>query len=161
MAREVSSRAELFPEHQTRQRWTPRLRMSVLGIVMIALVIGLIVGATVQNSMYYLTVDEFHDRQDKLTGSRVRINGVLVEDSEHWHPEGPRLEFRIQDAQGVHDLPIVFHGARPDNFQRAASAIVEGSLSPEGVFVADTLLLKCPSRYDEAPTEIRVKASAA
>ncbi len=158
MYREVSSREGLLFERNTRSRWTSRVRMSILGIGMILLVIGLIVGATIQTGMYFLTVDEFHARQDSLTGSRVRINGVLAENSEQWYPEGPRLEFRIRDAGGQHELPIVFHGPRPDNFQRAASAIVEGSLSTEGVFVAESLLLKCPSRYEEAPEEIFVKA---
>lgn len=160
MLREVSSREGLFLEGKGWRRWTTRMRMSILGIVMIALVIGLIVGATIQTGMFFLTVDEFHARQHNLAGSQVRINGMLVEGSENWYPEGPRLEFRIRDAEGVHDLPIVFHGPRPDNFQRAVSTIVEGSLSPEGVFVAESLLLKCPSRYEEAPEEIFIKADS-
>ena len=55
-------------------------------------------------------------------------------------------------------MPIVFYGPRPDNFQRAASAIIEGELLPDGSFQAETLLLKCPSRYEEEPEEIYVEA---
>ncbi len=158
MSQQVSSRARFLVARRTGSGWITRARMSLLGLGVIVLVIGLVVGATLQTGMYYLTVDEFHARQDSLYGSRVRVNGVLVENSENWQPAGPRLEFRIRDAEGGHEMPIVFHGPRPDNFQRAASAIVEGSLTADGVFVADSVLLKCPSRYDEAPTEIHMQA---
>jgi len=32
---------------------------------------------------------------------------------------------------------------------------VEGRLRADGVLEADTLLLKCPSRYEEAPQEVK------
>jgi len=68
------------------------------------------------------------------------------------------LKFSIMD-EGGDQLPIVFYGPRPDNFQRAASAIVEGELLPNGTFEAETLLLKCPSRYEEEPEEIFVEST--
>jgi cytochrome c-type biogenesis protein CcmE len=34
-----------------------------------------------------------------------------------------------------------------------AQAILTGTLNPEGVFVAEELLLKCPSKYEEALPE--------
>ena len=57
------------------------------------------------------------------------------------------------------ELPIVFYGPRPDNFQRTASAIVEGELLENGSFEAETLLLKCPSRYEEDPEEVYVESA--
>ena len=51
-----------------------------------------------------------------------------------------------------------FHGSRPSNFGRATEAIVEGELDSNGVFKADTLLLKCPSRYEEAPEVTQFEA---
>ncbi|MGL4649226.1 MAG: cytochrome c maturation protein CcmE, partial [Caldilineaceae bacterium] len=50
-------------------------------------------------------------------------------------------------------------GPRPDNFQRAAEAIIEGELLANGDFQADTLLLKCPSRYEEDPEEVFVQST--
>jgi cytochrome c-type biogenesis protein CcmE len=35
--------------------------------------------------------------------------------------------------------------------REATEAIVEGNIQPDGTFKADSLLLKCPSRYEEAP----------
>jgi cytochrome c-type biogenesis protein CcmE len=88
----------------------------------------------------------------------VRVNGNVVGGTEDWNAEQITLKFSIQDESGDQTLPIVFYGPRPDNFQRAASAIIEGELKPDGTFEAQTLLLKCPSRYEEEPEEIHVEA---
>ena len=68
------------------------------------------------------------------------------------------LRFAIHDESNS-QVPIVFYGPRPDNFARAAEAIIEGQLQADGTFKADTLLLKCPSRYEEEPEEVFVEAS--
>lgn len=145
----VSSRADAGPARPAGRGWGSKGRLSLIGLGAVALIMALIVTATLDTGMYYLTVDEFHNRQARLGGQRVRINGEVMADSEIWDPRRTRLEFQLRDAAGEHALAVVYIGPRPDNFQRAASAIVEGSLAPSGEFVADSLLLKCPSRYEE------------
>jgi cytochrome c-type biogenesis protein CcmE len=46
-------------------------------------------------------------------------------------------------------LEVVYEGVKPDLLQNEAQAIMRGRLGADGRFVADDLLLKCPSRYDE------------
>lgn len=133
------------------------LKFVVGGLVLIALIVTLMVQATVSTGAYYMTVSELHGRSASLVGERVRVSGTVVDDSEDWRPQEVTLRFRIMDENGS-QLPIVFSGPRPDNFQRAASAIVEGELLPDGSFQAETLLLKCPSRYEEEPEEIFARA---
>ncbi|MCB0060763.1 MAG: cytochrome c maturation protein CcmE [Caldilineaceae bacterium] len=118
------------------------------------------VQATRTTGAYYMTVQELLASGDELHGERVRVNGNVVGDSEDWDANNVTLRFSIQDENGATDevLPIVFFGPRPDNFQRAASAIIEGELMPDGTFQAETLLLKCPSRYEEEPEEVHVEA---
>ena len=60
-------------------------------------------------------------------------------------------------------MAIHFHGVQPDQIAReGSSAIVEGTLGPNGVVDANNLLLKCPSRYEEGVDkeyeEIKVEA---
>ena len=154
MARVISSRDRLLREASPGVRLSPRMQLTLVGLAAIALVIFLIVRATVQTSMYYLTVEEFAARQDTLAGQRVRLNGLVVPDSEQWNATATRLDFQLYEVEGGAVLPVVYHGPRPDNFRPGTSAIVEGSLDADGRFVADSLLLKCPSRYEEGPEEI-------
>ena len=130
------------------------------GLLLLAFVAFLgvqIVQATRTTGAYFMTVGELKTRATSLQGQRVRVNGNVVQGTENWQPQAMTLKFSIQDEQGT-ALPVVFNGPRPDNFQRAASAIVEGELLPDGSFQAENLLLKCPSRYEEEPSEVFVKA---
>ncbi|MCB0132131.1 MAG: cytochrome c maturation protein CcmE, partial [Caldilineaceae bacterium] len=104
--------------------------------------------ATQGTGAYYMTVSELTGQVPQIIGERVRVNGNVVEGTEDWNAKEVTLHFSIVDDNGD-QLPIVFYGPRPDNFQRAASAIVEGELLADGTFQAETLLLKCPSRYEE------------
>ena len=117
-----------------------------------------VVQATTTTGAYYMTVAELEERAPQLYGERVRVSGNVVDGSEDWNAREITLRFAIVDESGG-ELPIVFYGPRPDNFQRAASAIVVGELLPDGTFHAETLLLKCPSRYEEDPEEIFVEST--
>ncbi len=117
-----------------------------------------VVQATTTTGAYYMTVAELQERAPQLYGERVRVSGNVVDGSEDWNAREITLRFAIAD-ESAGELPIVFYGPRPDNFQRAASAIVEGELLPDGTFQAETLLLKCPSRYEEDPEEIFVEST--
>ena len=143
-------------------RLASRLNMKfVAGGLLIMLFVGYLavqmVQATMSTGAYYLTVAEVHSRGAEAYGQRIRVSGDVVEGSEDWNAREITLKFSIADESGE-QLPIVFYGPRPDNFQRAASAIIEGEMLPDGSFQAETLLLKCPSRYEEEPEEIYVEA---
>lgn len=154
-----STPAVPIPPHLAGQRSTgPGLKFLLAGGVLLALVVILIVYSTVSTGAYYLTVGELQQQESAMVGKRVRVSGTVVEGSEVWAAQEITLRFTIQDEGGAR-LPVVFYGPRPDNFQRAASAILEGEMGADGIFLADTLLLKCPSRYEEEPEEIFVQST--
>jgi cytochrome c-type biogenesis protein CcmE len=47
-------------------------------------------------------------------------------------------------------MQVLYVGPDPDLMRDEAQAIVTGRLAADGVFHADELLLKCPTRYQEA-----------
>lgn len=153
---------------QLRDQATSRynMRFIVGGLLLLAFVgfLGFqMVRATTTTGAYFMTVNELLSTPN-IQGQRVRVNGNVVPGTEDWNAKEITLKFSIMDEAvegatvsnnvSAQQLPIVFYGPRPDNFQRAASAIIEGELLPDGTFQADTLLLKCPSRYEEEPEEV-------
>jgi cytochrome c-type biogenesis protein CcmE len=50
-------------------------------------------------------------------------------------------------------MTVVYVGVKPDLLRNEAQAIVTGSVGADGVFHAEELLLKCPTRYEEAVPE--------
>jgi cytochrome c-type biogenesis protein CcmE len=48
---------------------------------------------------------------------------------------------------------VVYRGALPDAFkdQPGTEVVAEGRLDGQGIFLAQTLITKCPSKYEAAP----------
>lgn len=156
---QLTTQAQAIPTDLAEKKSSSKnLKFVIGGLLLIGLVVALMVQATVSTGAYYMTVGELNGKGASIVGERVRVSGTVVDGSEDWRPEEITLRFSIADEGGA-QLPIVFSGPRPDNFQRAASAIVEGELLPDGSFQAETLLLKCPSRYEEEPEEVFARAN--
>ena len=58
------------------------LKFIVGGFLLIAVVIALIVQATMSTGAYYLTVNEVRSGAANLVGQRIRVNGAVVPGSE-------------------------------------------------------------------------------
>lgn len=123
----------------------------VVAVVLLLMLSVVLVAWTIKgNSSYYMTVDQVLAEGGALEGQKIRMSGAVALATEHWDAENLLLTFGLTDASGE-QVTVSFHGSRPSNFSRATEAIVEGEMMPNGTFRADNLLLKCPSRYEEAP----------
>lgn len=129
----------------------------VAGLAVIGF-IAVVAGMSLLTGSYWLTVGELQQDSARYMGERVRVSGDVLSESEDWNAQEITLRFTVTGENGE-QLPIVFFGPRPDNFQRATEAIIEGELLPDGSFQADTLLLKCPSRYEEEPEQVYVEST--
>ena len=47
-------------------------------------------------------------------------------------------------------MDVVYVGPKPDLLRNEAQAIMTGKIGEDGVFHADELLLKCPTKYEES-----------
>jgi cytochrome c-type biogenesis protein CcmE len=129
-----------------RKRLTSRQIKLLVGGIIVAVVVGyLIVSAARGSAAYYLTVQELV-AQGPSTRT-VRVAGTIDGGSIAWDARALQLEFELLDESGR--LPVFYHGPRPDMFRDGAEAVVEGQLTLQGVFEARTLVLKCPSKYEE------------
>jgi cytochrome c-type biogenesis protein CcmE len=48
---------------------------------------------------------------------------------------------------------VVYNGVKPDLLRNEAQAIMTGKIGSDGVFQANELLLKCPTKYEQAVPE--------
>jgi cytochrome c-type biogenesis protein CcmE len=55
----------------------------------------------------------------------------------------------VKDPNRQH-ISVVYVGPKPDLLRGEAQAIMTGKLGADGIFYADELLLKCPTKYQEA-----------
>lgn len=132
----------------TRSQKRPRAKTKFLvGGLIIVLTVGYLIYTAARGSTaYYVTISEL--TQQGPSARSVRVAGNVIGESIVWEARDQLLQFEIADEGGL--LPVSYHGSRPDMFRDGAEVVVQGKLSPDGVFDARTMLLKCPSKYEEA-----------
>ena len=123
-------------------------RKVTLGVLLIAAaVVFLMVTAFGNSSMYYLTVDEALAKGNEIMDRPVRLNGTIQQDSVQFDIQQPLLTFNLTGDKGGM-VKVSYKGVKPDNMAQATQAIVEGKLGRDGTFVANKLMLSCPSKYE-------------
>ena len=137
-------------EQSTEGQQGSPTKFIVGGLVIVAVVAYLIFSSIGGSTAYYQTVAELKAMGTDAIGERVRVVGLVDGDTIDWDDRNLDLAFEIVDDSGR--LPVTYHGVRPDMFQDEAEAVVEGALNEDGVFEANNLLLKCPSKYEESAT---------
>jgi cytochrome c-type biogenesis protein CcmE len=140
---------------ETTASGASRTKFIVGGLVILAAVGYLIVSSFGSSAQYFLTVSELRGKGANIIGDDVRISGVVIGDSIQYDAPSLRLEFDIVDSldEPSNPLHVVYFGPKPDLMNHEAQAIIEGTWQEDDVFHAhsraDSLLLKCPTRYEE------------
>lgn len=163
-------------EDSARPAQGGRLKFLIGGAVVLAAVVYLIISGTAAGARYFITVNDL-TTSDDYVGQTVRISGAVLGDSIRYDTENLIIDFDIVHiADDLGDLAAALHNAvndpnaarlpvhvegqvKPDLLQHEAQAILTGTLDENGVFHASELLLKCPSRYNEAAPNQAVDAS--
>jgi cytochrome c-type biogenesis protein CcmE len=155
-----------------------RAKFIIGGFLILAAVIYLIVSATQANAEFFMTVNELKSKGTSLVGRSLRLSGAVIGTTIKYDPQTMNLSFEIAHVPGdnaaiemggglaavlhaaVTDptrarLTIIYNGPKPDLLRDEAQAIVTGHLGEDGIFYADELLLKCPTKYQEAvPSQV-------
>jgi cytochrome c-type biogenesis protein CcmE len=151
----------------------------ILGGILIAVaIIYLIVTSTQAAAQYYLTIDELIVKGDTMKDRDIKLSGAVLGETIQYDAKALTLRFtmanvpadlnEIEAAGGLAEvlhqavldpnanrMEVVYIGPMPDLLRHEAQAIVTGRLREDGVFEADELLLKCPTRYeDEIPSQV-------
>lgn len=125
-----------------------------LYIVALALFLGgvgyLLFSGFSQNSVYFLNVSEALAMPREELQS-FRLFGNVAPQNIVMFQEEPGVSFILTDKENTQKvMAVTFKGAVPDTFKAGAEVIVEGGILAGGdVFVARTLMTKCPSKYQK------------
>lgn len=146
------------------------------GFLILGAVVFLIWTSTAASAEYFLTIDELNAKGAGVVDKNLRVSGAVLGDSIQYDPETLTLSFEVAHVpadnlaiesegglaevlhQAVMDpsrarVKVVYVGPKPDLLRNEAQAIMTGRMAEDGVFYAEELLLKCPTRYEEAVPE--------
>ena len=126
-----------------------RKRTFIIGGIVIILAIAYLGYVGFKSSaVYYYTVGEVSDMKDDLNDKSFRINGYVAANSITQNTEEQSLEFVIVDLDESENLPVIYQGIVPDTFKEDMEVVIEGKLNSNGIFQANSILTKCPSKYE-------------
>ncbi|GAC1424093.1 MAG: cytochrome c maturation protein CcmE [Ktedonobacteraceae bacterium] len=129
-----------------RKRRIP-LSFVLAGIAILGAIVYLVFINTQASAVYYMTVTELHNCTTCATQS-VRVAGVVQTGSIVRDDAKEHISFKINDGKAI--LPVTYSGIVPDIFRAGIQVVVEGKYSGQGAFQAQTLLAKCPSKFQSA-----------
>ena len=146
------------------------------GVLILVAVVFLIWTSTAASAEYFLTIDELNAKGASVVDKNLRVSGAVIGDSIQYDAQDLTLSFEVAHVpadnlaietegglaevlhQAVLDpsrarIKVVYVGPKPDLLRNEAQAIMTGHLGTDGIFYAEELLLKCPTRYEEAVPE--------
>lgn len=150
-----------------------RLKFLIGGGLIVLAVVYLIYSSLQTTSQYFLTVKELQGKGAALVGRDVRVSGAVMGDTIQYDANSLTLKFTVANTPGdqkeidkqgglaavlhqavidpnAEHLQIVYKGVKPDLLRNEAQAIMTGKMGEDGVFYAQELLLKCPTKYEDA-----------
>lgn len=136
-------------------------RLWMIGAAAILVAGALALGATALRdtvSYFYAPSDLAEDGVIR-PGLAARIGGLVEEQSIRNGVDGA-VEFRVTD--GVHAVPVSYHGLLPDLFEEGQGVVAEGQFDANGRLVAKRVLARHDENYmpKEVYDALRDKAGA-
>ena len=160
----------------SQEKSSSRMKFILGGLLIVSAVIYLIVSSTRASAQYFLTVNEILEKGGEVLDRDLRVSGAVVGDTIQYDLETLTITFDVAHIPGDNDeinaqgglaevlnkavtdpaskrISVVYVGPKPDLLQNEAQAIMTGRLGEDGTFFADELLLKCPTKYEDAVPE--------
>lgn len=124
-------------------------RSSIIGMIIIAVAIGVIISAYADSSTY----GSFNDA--KKTEKELHVVGKLNKSKEMvYNPQQDAnyFSFYMVDNQGK-ECKVEFTGTKPQDFEKSEQIVLTGQME-NGNFHANKILMKCPSKYQKDKIEV-------
>ena len=118
---------------------------AIIGLAALAIVVVAMQGS----SVYYVTIAQFHSKQANLAADtkEVRVAGKVVPGSIARDDTTKEVSFVAMDeTDPTQTMKVVYNKIVPDTFKDEAQVVVTGTYN-NGVFSANEMLAKCPSKY--------------
>ncbi len=116
----------------------------IIGVIIIIIFGGFAFYTFSSSLSPYVTLAEAAE-----SSRQVQVIGNIVRDHEvQFDAEAGVLQFYLVDEEGT-VASVHYKGPRPDNLEESENIVVVGQYI-DGNFQAEKLLVKCPSKYEQA-----------
>lgn len=120
-----------------------RLALIAGALATLAVATGLVLSALRDNIVFFYSPSELAQKH-VAPGARLRIGG-LVKEGSIARGDGRNVAFVITDRAG--EVSVSYAGLLPDLFREGQGVVVDGVLTKDATFRADSVLAKHDERY--------------
>ena len=122
--------------------------------VVVALATTLVLVALRDQIVFFYSPSDIVAREVAI-GTPIRLGGLVKDGS--WVRDGQNNSFVVTD--NVNEIAARYSGILPDLFREGQGVVAEGSLGPDGAFVATNVLAKHDENYIPKEVVDALKAS--
>ena len=128
-------------------------RIHIVIIIVIIVAIGVVITTLVSSSTYadFSTAKKYSGTDYQVIGT-LNIHKPIVYDAQK---NANSFSFFMKDKDST-EMKVVYSGTKPQDFERCDQVVISGSAT-DSVFYAKTLLLKCPSKYNDQKKPVNYK----
>lgn len=147
-----TAKQRIFPKEVTM---TKKLRsVYIVSFIFFVAAIGYMIFSGIsQNSVYFLNVSEAIAQEKTQPLLSARLFGTVAPNTIVRPEDGLGVSFALEDAENkTQTIQVQYKGVVPDTFDVGSEVIIEGSMQ-NNVFMAKTLMTKCPSKYQKENRE--------
>jgi cytochrome c-type biogenesis protein CcmE len=119
-----------------------RLSIILASLAVLGCAAGLVLYAISDTIVFFYTPSEIAEKH-VAPGTRLRLGGLV--ENKSLTKVGTTATFLVTDKIGT--IKVTYTGQLPDLFREGQGVVAEGAVSPDGVFVADTVLAKHDEKY--------------
>ena len=121
-----------------------RLYTVIAGLTMLGVAAALVLTAFEDNIVFFYSPTDIAEKALR-PGQTVRLGGLVQAESVKKASDGVTTEFVITDTNKT--ISVRYAGLLPDLFREGQGVVTQGSLGPDGTFVASEVLAKHDENY--------------
>jgi cytochrome c-type biogenesis protein CcmE len=121
-----------------------RLYTVMAGLTMLGVAAALVLTAFEDNIVFFYSPTDIAEKALR-PGQTVRLGGLVQAESVKKASDGVTTEFVITDTNKT--ISVRYAGLLPDLFREGQGVVTQGSLGPDGTFVASEVLAKHDENY--------------
>ena len=121
-----------------------RLYTVMAGLTMLGVAAALVLTAFEDNIVFFYSPTDIAKKALR-PGQTVRLGGLVQAESVKKASDGVTTEFVITDTNKT--ISVRYAGLLPDLFREGQGVVTQGSLGPDGTFVASEVLAKHDENY--------------
>ncbi|KAA5598237.1 cytochrome c maturation protein CcmE [Blastochloris sulfoviridis] len=120
-------------------------RLVLIGsaLAVLAVATGLVLSALNDSIVFFNSPSDVVEK-GVPPGERIRLGGLVATGTVE---RGEKLAVSFKITDGKQAIPVSYTGILPDLFREGQGVVTEGSMGPDGVFRADSVLAKHDENY--------------